>query len=343
MRHLIDFTDLSEREWEHLYRRFEEIIEHPGDYRDALKGQTLASLFYEPSTRTRLSFEAAMLKLGGGVFGFSDPAASSVSKGETLKDTIIMTSAYADVLTLRHPREGAALAASLYAAVPVINAGDGGHCHPTQTLTDLVTLRRLRGSVDGLRIAVCGDLKYGRTAHSLLRALSRFEGISAVLVSAPELSLPEYVTCPRMPLYKQPDLRAVIGEVDVLYMTRVQRERFRDPAEYERLKDRYTLTPEILRDAPEDLLIMHPLPRAGEIDEAVDSDSRAVYFEQARFGMFARMALLLELCSLPPFAVKATGTPGVHRCNNPNCITKTEPCLPVFEGSVCRYCEHLSP
>ncbi|MDR1669397.1 MAG: aspartate carbamoyltransferase [Oscillospiraceae bacterium] len=341
MRHLIDFTDLSEREWQHIYRRFEEIYEHPGDYRDALRGQTLASLFYEPSTRTRLSFEAAMLKLGGGVFGFSDPAASSVSKGETLKDTVIMTSGYANVLTLRHPREGAAMAASLYSSVPVINAGDGGHCHPTQTLTDLVTLRRLRGSVEGLRVCVCGDLKYGRTAHSLLRALARFEGIRAVLVSAPELSLPEYVkrTCGAIKLDEQPDLRTAIGDVDVLYMTRLQRERFRDPAEYERLKGRYTLTPEILSGAPSDLLVMHPLPRAGEISEAVDGDPRAVYFQQARYGMFARMALLLELCSLPPFAVKEAEPQGVHRCDNGSCITKTEPYLPVFEGSACRYCE----
>ncbi len=342
MRHLIDFTDLSEREWEDIYRRFEEIIEHPGDYRDALRGQTLASLFYEPSTRTRLSFEAAMLKLGGGVFGFSNPSSSSVSKGETLKDTIIMTSAYANVLTLRHPREGAALAASLYASVPVINAGDGGHCHPTQTLTDLVTLRRLRGSINGLRIGVCGDLKYGRTAHSLLRALARFEGISAVLVSSPELSLPAYVkrTCRDMPLGEERDLRSVIGEIDVLYMTRVQKERFRNAAEYERLKGHYTLTPDILKGAPDELLVMHPLPRDGEIDEAIDSDPRAVYFEQARYGLFARMALLLELCSLPPFAVKPSENRGAHRCDNPNCITNTEPHLPAFEGSVCRYCEH---
>ncbi|MDR1692870.1 MAG: aspartate carbamoyltransferase [Oscillospiraceae bacterium] len=342
MRHLIDFTDLSEQEWQRLYRRFEEIAERPGDYRDALRGQTLASLFYEPSTRTRLSFEAAMLKLGGGVFGFSDPAASSVSKGETLKDTIIMISGYANVVTLRHPKEGAAMAAALYSSAPVVNAGDGGHNHPTQTLTDLVTIRRLRGSVGNLRIGVCGDLKYGRTVHSLLRALARFEGVSAVLVSAPELALPGYVkrSCKNLNLTEEPDLRAAAGGVDILYMTRVQRERFTDAAEYERLKLRYTLTPEILREAPKDLLILHPLPRAGEIPEAVDNDPRAAYFDQARYGLTARMALLLELCSLPPFTVKEPEPGGGTACGNPRCITQTEPYLPASGGGVCRYCEH---
>ena len=347
MRHLIDFSDLSQREWHGLYRRFEEILEHPGDYRDALRGQTLASLFYEPSTRTRLSFEAAMQRLGGGVFGFSDPMASSVSQGESLKDTVVMVSGYADAVVLRHPREGAALAASLFASRPVINAGDGGHCHPTQTLTDLAALTRLRGGIDGLKIGLCGDLKYGRTVHSLLTALCRFDGVSATLVSAPELALPGYArrACEKagVRLLEEPDLRSAIGGLDVLYMTRVQRERFADPGEYKRLKDRYILTPEILRGAGREMLVMHPLPRADEMTAAVDEDPRAVYFEQARLGMVIRMALLLEMCKLPSFTPDVPPKKDGFACANPNCVTHQESYLSPLANAdgVCRYCEYI--
>jgi aspartate carbamoyltransferase catalytic subunit len=322
-------------------------LEHPGDYRDALRGQTLASLFYEPSTRTRLSLEAAMQRLGGGVIGFSDPTASSVSKGETLKDTIMMVSGYADAVAIRHPREGAALAAALYASRPVINAGDGGHCHPTQTLTDLATLTRLRGGIDGLRVGLCGDLKYGRTVHSLLTALCRFEGVSVTLVSAPELALPIYTrrACEKagIQMTEERDLRSAVGGLDVLYMTRVQRERFADPAEYQRLKDRYVLTLDILKGAGRDMLVMHPLPRAGEVDISVDEDSRAVYFEQARLGMVIRMALLLEMCKLPSFTPAVPQKKDGFACANPNCITHQEGYLPPLANAegVCRYCEYI--
>ncbi|MDR0293395.1 MAG: aspartate carbamoyltransferase [Oscillospiraceae bacterium] len=359
MRHLIDFSDLTQREWQHLYHRFEDILEHPGDYRDALRGQTLASLFYEPSTRTRLSFEAAMQRLGGGVFGFSDPMASSVAKGETLKDTVIMVTGYSDAMVMRHPCEGAALAASLFSARPVINAGDGCHCHPTQTLTDLAAITRLFGGVDGLRIGLCGDLKYGRTIHSLLTALCRFGGVKVTLVSVPELALPAYAkrACDAagIQVAEEPDLRSAIGDLDILYMTRVQRERFADPAEYERLKDRVILTPDILSGARKDMRIMHPLPRAGEIDMEVDRDPRAVYFEQARLGMVIRMALLLEMCRLPSFTPAyirddtesgrhtnsgRTPSQAVLRCPNLSCITHKEPYLPLPAGDgVCRYCD----
>jgi aspartate carbamoyltransferase catalytic subunit len=345
MKHLIDFSDLSASEWARLYQTFENISEHPGDYRAALRGQTLASLFYEPSTRTRLSFEAAMLRLGGGVFGFSDPSSSSTVKGETLMDTAIMVSGYADAVVMRHPCEGAALAASLYSSRPVINAGDGGHCHPTQTLTDLATLTRLYGNLDGLRVGICGDLKYGRTVHSLLKALCRYENISVTLIAAPELALPGYArqACEEagVRLTEDPDLRSAAGSLDMLYMTRVQRERFTDPAEYERLKDRYILTPAIMAAAPKELRVLHPLPRSGEVDFAVDWDPRAVYFEQARHGMVIRMALLLEMCKLPPFTPEKAQKKDGFVCANPNCITRAETYLPpLAEGDVCRYCEN---
>jgi aspartate carbamoyltransferase catalytic subunit len=344
MRHLIDFSDLSMREWQDLYLRFEEIISKPGDYQDALRGQTLASLFYEPSTRTRLSFEAAMLRLGGGVFGFSDPQASSIYKGESLKDTITMVAGYAGVIVMRHPREGSALAASLYSSRPVINAGDGGHCHPTQTLTDLATIQRLLGQIGGLHIGVCGDLKNGRTVHSLLTALCRFEGVSVTLISAPELTLPAYArnACIKagVKLFEEPSLRSAVGGLDVLYMTRIQRERFADPAEYERLKDGYILTPEVLAPAKKKMLVMHPLPRFGELDLAIDDDPRAVYFEQARLGMFIRMALLLEMGKLPSLTPEIPQKKDGFVCTNPRCTTREESYLPpLADEGVCRYCE----
>jgi aspartate carbamoyltransferase catalytic subunit len=345
MTHLIDFSDLTREEWQKLYGLSLDISNHPGDYRDALRGQTLASLFYEPSTRTRLSFEAAMLRLGGGVFGFSDPMASSVSKGETLKDTIVTVSGYAGAVVIRHPNEGAALAASLYSARPVINAGDGGHCHPTQTLTDLAALTRFYGNnLDGLRVGLCGDLKYGRTAHSFIKALCRCRNISLTLISAPELALPGYALgaclAAGVKVSEEADLRSAVGELDVLYMTRVQRERFSSPIEYERLKDRYILTPEVLKGAGRDMKILHPLPRGGEIAESVDSDPRAAYFGQAHGGLFIRMALLLEMCSLSDITPKTLEKKDRVTCVNLSCITHSEVYLPSFwEAGVCGYCE----
>lgn len=348
MRHLIDFSDLTQNEWHELYKRFEDIISKPGDYRDALRGQTLASLFYEPSTRTRLSFEAAMLRLGGGVFGFSDPQASSIYKGESLKDTITMVAGYADIIAMRHPREGSALAASLYSSRPLINAGDGGHCHPTQTLTDLASITRILGKVEGISIGLCGDLKNGRTVHSLLTALCRFEGVSVTLISAPELTLPAYAraACEKagMRLRDETDLRSAVEGLDVLYMTRIQRERFSDPAEYERLKDGYILTREVMGGAKEKMLVMHPLPRFGEVGVEIDDDPRAVYFEQARLGMFIRMALLLEMGNLRSSVPAIPHEKGGSACANPRCVTQEELYLPPLgDGGVCGYCDAIFP
>ncbi len=345
MQHVIDFEDITIDQWNSLYKRFEDILEHPEDYRTALTGRSMASLFFEPSTRTNFSFQSAMIRLGGGVFGFSDPNATSVAKGETLKDTIIMVSGYADVAVIRHPREGTALAASLYSSCPVINAGDGGHLHPTQTLTDLATITRLRGSVDGLRIGLCGDLKNGRTVHSLLRALCRFQGIQIYLISPRELAVPpylrDYMLKKRMSFIEVTSLEATLGQLDALYMTRIQKERFIDPLEYQRLKGVYVLNAQKLKLAKKDLLVMHPLPRVDEIHEEVDSDPRAAYFEQARFGMNIRMALLLHLVEQGRRQPEFSCSPGSRLCSNPNCITANESYLPPLEkDGVCGFCEH---
>ena len=303
MRHLIDFGDLSRQEWDTLYQRASQIMDDPGRYLDTCRGKVSCNLFYEPSTRTNFSFQTAMLRLGGSVFGFADPNSSSVSKGETLKDTIKMVSSYADVVVMRNPREGAAKAASLYSHVPVVNAGDGGHMHPTQTMADLTTITRLRGGVDGLSIGLCGDLKYGRTVHSLIKAMAKFRDIRFFLISPRELAVPEYVRAflreNNMPFTEVTGLEAVMPQLDVLYMTRIQRERFVDPLEYERNKGIYILTRRKLERAKPDMLVMHPLPRVDEIAQDVDDDPRAVYFQQARFGMFARMALLADLANQP--------------------------------------------
>lgn len=347
MRHLIDSTDLTPQEWYDLYARFEDILTHAGDYRDALQGRTMASLFYEPSTRTRFSFEAAMHRLGGGVFGFSDPNTTSAAKGETLRDTAIMVSGYADAVVCRHPREGAALALSLYASCPVINAGDGGHCHPTQTLTDIATLTHLRGRLDGMKIGVCGDLKHGRTVHSLLRALCRFyRNVQVYLISPPDLRLPSHLKKEMekagLRLYEVTNLEATIGILDVLYMTRIQKERFIDPLEYERLKGVYVLTASKLRAAKPDMLVLHPLPRVDEIHPDVDDDPRAVYFEQAKYGMFIRMALLLTASETPVATPSRRYETGARVCQNPVCITAGECYLPPLTnaGGLCLYCEH---
>ena len=332
MRHLIDFGDLSRQEWDALYQRAGQIIDEPEQFIDVCRGKVAASLFYEPSTRTNFSFQTAMLRLGGTVFGFADPSSSSVSKGETLKDTIKMVSSYADVVVMRTPWEGAAKAASLYSAVPVVNAGDGGHMHPTQTMADLTTITRLRGAVDGLNVGLCGDLKNGRTVHSLIKAMEKFQNIRFSLIAPRDLAIPEYLRRfmreRGMPFIEVTGLEPVIPQLDVLYMTRIQRERFIDPLEYERNKGVYILTRAKLSRAKENLLVMHPLPRVDEIAVDVDDDPRAVYFQQARYGMFARMALLADLANQPrqtPSPVEIGQGPV---CRNPRCITQTERYLP---------------
>ncbi len=348
MRHLIDFGDLSRAEWDHLYATCSDIIDHPADYLNACRGKVAASLFYEPSTRTNFSFQAAMQRVGGTVFGFSDPNATSVAKGETLKDTVKIVSAYADVLVIRSPKEGAAKAAALYSDVPVINAGDGGHMHPTQTMADLTTITRLRGQVDGLSIGLCGDLKNGRTVHSLIKALAKFEGVKFYLISPRELAVPDYIRAfmqaHDMRTVEVTGLEPVIPQLDVLYMTRIQRERFVDPLEYERNKGVYILTRRKLLRAKKDLLVMHPLPRVDEIALDVDDDPRAVYFAQARFGMFARMALLTDLANQPRTAPPSVEIGTMPLCTNPNCITQTERYLPPLvkqseNADCCGFCD----
>ena len=300
MRHLIDIGDLTPAEIEALLECADDIIAHPAAYADACRGKKLATLFYEPSTRTRLSFEAAMYELGGNVLGFSEAQSSSASKGESVADTARVVSCYADIIAMRHLKEGAPLVAAMNASVPVINAGDGGHNHPTQTLTDLLTIRREKGRLSDFTVGFCGDLKFGRTVHSLIAALTRYPGVRFVLVSPEELRLPEYVRrdileARGVSYTETADLSAVLGELDILYMTRVQKERFFSEEEYLRLKDSYILTPEKLSDARRDLCILHPLPRVNEIAVAVDSDPRACYFKQVLCGKYARMALILML------------------------------------------------
>ena len=299
MRHLIDITDFSVEEITAVLNLADEMIAHPADFRDAMRGRILATLFFEPSTRTRLSFESAMLSLGGSVLGFSSADSSSTAKGESLTDTIRTVGCYSDIIAMRHPKEGAPMAASFHSPVPIINAGDGGHNHPTQTLTDLMTIRREKGRLDSMVIGLCGDLKFGRTVHSLIGAMSRYEGIRFVLISPPELKVPAYITRTLsdqgIPLTEVESMEEVMPQLDVLYMTRVQKERFFNEADYIRLKDTYILDPEKLRAARADLSIMHPLPRVNEISVKVDDDPRAVYFKQVRNGRFVRMALIRTL------------------------------------------------
>ena len=300
MRSVIDILDLSTAEIESLIRTADDMIAHPQRYAEACHGKKLATLFFEPSTRTRLSFEAAMYELGGHVLGFSEAMSSSAAKGESVADTVRTVSCYADIIAMRHPKEGAPLVASRKATVPVINAGDGGHNHPTQTLTDLLTIYREKGRFDNLTIGFCGDLKFGRTVHSLISALSRYEGLKVVLISPVELKLPSYVkkevlAANKIPYIQTTDLESVMPELDILYMTRVQRERFFNEEDYLRLKDSYILTPEKLKTAKEDLAILHPLPRVNEISVAIDNDPRACYFKQVLYGKYMRMALILKL------------------------------------------------
>lgn len=298
VRHLLDSQDFNMEELERLFGLAEKIQQHPEKYLDVCKGNLLASLFYEPSTRTRFSFEAAMLRLGGEVIGFDDPNGSSVAKGESLGDTLKTVECYADVAVMRHPKEGAAKLASQYLSdMPLINAGDGGHQHPTQTLTDLMTIRSYKKRLDHMVVAVCGDLLFGRTIHSLVKALSRYPEIKFLFVSPKELRMPEYVKDSlSMDTYVEMEsLEDALAEADVLYMSRVQKERFFSAEEYERLKDFYVLSKDKLQKAKKELIVMHPLPRVMEIAKDVDSDPRAVYFQQAKLGMYVRMALIMTL------------------------------------------------
>jgi aspartate carbamoyltransferase catalytic subunit len=348
--HLIDLNDYSPKEWDGLIKLASDIKLNPRDYMERCRGRIMATLFYEPSTRTQMSFQAAMLRLGGQIIGFDNPVNSSVSKGESLKDTIRIVSGYSDILVIRHPQEGAAKAASMYSLCPVINAGDGGHLHPTQTLTDVVTLSNEKGKLTDLKVGVCGDLKYGRTVHSLIKAMSKYKNNKFYLISTPELTLPEYIkevleqnNCE----YNEVNtLEECIGELDVLYMTRIQRERFATPEAYEQQSGIYVLNKAKLAKAKSDLSVLHPLPRVDEIEVDIDDDNRAVYFRQADYGMYARMALILKMLdenmSFKQESVKEFAD---NICTNPRCITHLERHLPhnfKYEtGSfVCEYCEN---
>lgn len=354
---LINISDLSVDELYGLIDTANDMMDNPAKYAEACHGKKLATLFYEPSTRTRLSFEAAMLELGGSVLGFSEATSSSAAKGESVADTARVISGYADIIAMRHPKAGAPYVASRYATIPVINAGDGGHSHPTQTLTDLLTISREKGRLDHLTVGLCGDLKYGRTVHSLIDAMSRYEGTKFVLISPSELELPDYMIHEVMDkhgvTYTVTDnLEAAMPELDILYMTRIQRERFADPSEYERLKDSYILTPDKLTDAKTDLAILHPLPRVNEISVRVDDDPRACYFRQAMYGKYIRMALILKLLKentdhKPERLSYEDMLVDQITCPNPQCITSIEQELEqVFrvvnpEHGICRclYCE----
>ena len=305
MKSIINALDLSVEEIFDLISTADDIMQNPEKYNEVCKHKILATLFFEPSTRTRLSFESAMLSLGGDVLGFSDSAQSSSAKGESVADTVAVVSGYADIIAMRHPKEGAPLVASMHSNVPIINAGDGGHYHPTQTLTDLITIFREKGRLDNLTIGLCGDLKFGRTVHSLIEAMSRYTGIKFVLISPQELKLPsfvkkDYIKDKDIPYVQSLNLESVIGDLDVLYMTRVQRERFFNEEEYLRLKDSYILDSNKMRFAKQDMIVMHPLPRVNEIATEIDSDPRACYFRQANYGKYIRMALIMKLLEVTP-------------------------------------------
>lgn len=299
-RNLIDPQDFTVEELDEIFDLANEIITNPDKFSHVCDGKILATLFYEPSTRTRLSFEAAMLRLGGRVIGFSEPNASSVAKGESIADTVRVVGCYTDIIAMRHPKEGAPKYASFYSPVPLINAGDGGHQHPTQTLTDLLTIKNVKGSLSNLTIGLCGDLKFGRTVHSLIKAMSRYENISFVLISPNELKIPDYIKTEvlekkGLKYVEVERLEEVISDLDILYMTRVQKERFFNEQDYIRLKDSYILDGEKMSFAKKDMAVLHPLPRVNEISYEVDDDPRAYYFKQAKFGMFVRMALISKL------------------------------------------------
>ncbi len=351
--HFIDLNSLKVEDWGRLVDLAERMRENPEEYNQCCRGKILATLFYEPSTRTQFSFQSAMFRLGGQVIGFDNPGTTSVAKGESLKDTIRMLAGYSDIIAMRHPLDGSALAAAISSDVPIINAGDGGHLHPTQTLTDLVTLSIEKGGFDGHCIGVCGDLWYGRTVHSLIKALSCFNNNRFVLISTKELTVPPYV---REVLDKSgceysfaETLEEAVPELDVLYMTRIQRERFSSPEEYEAQKGVYVLDGEKMKRAKKDLIVMHPLPRVDEIAVEVDSDPRAAYFRQARYGVFARMALIYTMLS-EGLNVRELRE-GTHiepgkRCRNKRCVKAFEFDLPDFvhqssDGLVCGFCEQI--
>ena len=303
MRHLIDIKELSVEEIDELIKVAKNIIAHPEEYHEKCKYKKLATLFFEPSTRTRLSFEAAMMELGGNVIGFSEASSSSASKGESVSDTVKIVGGYSDIIAIRHPKEGAPLVASLKSDVPIINAGDGGHNHPTQTLTDLLTISCEKNRLDNLTIGLCGDLKFGRTVHSLITAMSRYKNVKFILISPDELKIPEYVKEEilernNMEYIETNDIEEHMDKLDILYMTRVQKERFFNEEDYLRLKDYYILNKEKLEKAKKDLCILHPLPRVNEISVEVDNDPRACYFKQARYGKYIRMALILKLLNI---------------------------------------------
>lgn len=305
MRHLMNVLDLSVDEINQLISLAETIIEDPTRYSEVCKGKKLATCFYEPSTRTRLSFESAMLNLGGQVLGFSSADSSSASKGESVADTIRVISSYADICAMRHPKEGAPLVASMHSRIPVINAGDGGHNHPTQTLTDLLTIKNLKGRLDNLTIGLCGDLKFGRTVHSLIQAIVRYPNVRFVMISPDELKIPDYLRkdtldAGNIPYKEVGVLEDVLPELDILYMTRVQRERFFNEEDYIRLKDSFILDNKKMKLAPKDMLVLHPLPRVNEIATEVDEDPRAVYFKQVQYGVYVRMALIMTLLEVIP-------------------------------------------
>lgn len=299
-RHLIDPMDFTTEELESIFTLADDIIDNPKKYAHACDGKLLATLFYEPSTRTRLSFEAAMLRLGGSVLGFSEANSSSAAKGESVADTIRTVACYADIAAMRHPKEGAPKVASMYSEIPVINAGDGGHQHPTQTLTDLLTIRRIKGTLSNLTLILCGDLKFGRTVHSLIKAITRYENNKLILVSPNELRVPEYIreeilVKNNVEFIEVERMEEVIDKADVLYMTRVQKERFFNEEDYIRLKNSYILDTQKMKLAKDDMIVLHPLPRVNEISVAIDNDERAAYFKQAKYGMFVRMALIAKL------------------------------------------------
>ena len=360
MRNLIDICDFSVQELDELVATALDIIENPDKYSEKCKGKKLATLFFEPSTRTRLSFEAAMYELGGNVIGFSEASSSSAAKGESVSDTIRIVGCYADIIAMRHPKEGAPIVALNKTTVPIINAGDGGHFHPTQTLADILTIWREMGRFTDLTIGLCGDLKYGRTVHSLVAAMSRYAGVKFVFISPEELRIPKYIIKdelePKGIAYEEvSSLEEAMPELDVLYMTRIQRERFFDQDEYERLKDSYILTPEKLETAKKEMCILHPLPRVNEISVKVDDDPRACYFDQALNGKYMRMALILKLletvktgeCDKADTAERVTGK---FECRNPRCITSIEQELEHTFRLVdaekgiyrCAYCESIA-
>lgn len=347
---LIDLNDYPVSWWNKILNLAHEIIENPDNYKEACKGRIMGTLFYEPSTRTQMSFQTAMLRLGGTIIGFDNPQTSSVAKGENIKDTTKIVSEYADIMVMRHPVAGSVKGAALTAECPVINAGDGGHLHPTQTLTDLLTLKEEKGTLENLTIGLCGDLKNGRTVHSLIKAMSCFKGTRFVLISTKELSLPSYIKdLLKASGYEYKEVSSLddaMDELDVLYMTRIQRERFASEEEYQQQKGCYILDKEKMKKAKSDLIVLHPLPRVDEIAIEVDDDKRALYFKQAKYGMFVRMALILTILHNDgkPAPLTCGKIYNGLSCSNPKCITHQETYLPkYFHGNgdtvICEYCD----